>query len=96
MNLFTRLSAPAPPPIAPSPATPQPTILHRYTYISPAQVARRIDAMRHVCSSENFLHCCVEYNEIRSLCAAFADVLGDTAIADPDAFHAMFGSDDDY
>ncbi len=72
-----------------------PTILHKYSYVSPADVARRIEAMRHVCNSENFLHCCVEYAEIKHLCAAFASALGDTDIADPDAFHAVFGSLED-
>ena len=72
-----------------------PTIVHKHSYVSPTELTRRIEAMRHVCDSDTFLHCCVEYNEIKSLCAAFATVLGNTAIADPDAFHAAFASRDD-
>lgn len=73
----------------------RPTILHNYSYVSPAHVARRIRAMRHVCNTESFLNCCVEYNEIKRLCVAFAAVLGDTALEDPDAFHKTFESNDE-
>lgn len=71
-----------------------PTILHKHSYISPKHVARRIQDMRIVCNKESYLHCCVEYNEIKGLCATFASVLGDASLADPDAFHTAFASRD--
>jgi hypothetical protein len=91
-----RFPRPGPRPVPTHPvAQAPPTILHKVSYVSPAQLARRIQSMRRVCNTASFLDCCIEYNEIKGLCAAFAAVLGDTTFEDPDAFQQAFASRDD-
>ncbi len=64
------------------------SVLHKYSYITPPQLARRIRRMRVVVCrpSRPYLDCCLEYNDLQSVCKKFADIYGDEDLADPHIF----------
>jgi hypothetical protein len=62
------------------------SVLHRYAYITPPQLAQKIRQMRVVCQIKPFLECCVEYNDIQSACKKFSDLYQDDTLADPYVF----------
>ncbi len=62
------------------------TVLHKYTYVSPPQLAQRIRTMRVVCRTTSFLDCCIEYHDIQSVCNKFSELYHDEALTDPLVF----------
>ena len=62
------------------------SVLHKYTYVTPPQLATRIRTMRAVCHTKPFLECCVEYHEIKNVCNKFSEIYKDPELTDPDVF----------
>lgn len=67
-------------------ARPPITILHGYRYVSPRDTARAILRMQRVCKHGKYLDCVVQWAEVKVITAAFADVLSNDQIRQPDAF----------
>lgn len=89
------MTLPVPNRLLPIPnASPPPTVLHKHAYTTPVQLARRIQHMRRVCNHDTFLNCCVEYNEVATLCAQFAKIVGDCRLEDPDTFFQAYMPDE--
>lgn len=64
----------------------QMTVLHKYSYVTPKQVAQKVRSMHQTCEQRPFLDCCLEYAEVRHLCEQFASMTGNTELSDPHQF----------
>lgn len=52
----------------------------------------KIRNSRDMCSSESYLDCLIEYNDVTTLTGAFARVLQMPSLEDPDTFVQVFES----
>jgi hypothetical protein len=62
------------------------SVLHKYSYVTPPQLAQRIRTMKVVCQTKSYLDCCIEYNDIQSVCNKFSELYRDGALTDPYVF----------
>lgn len=92
MRRLTFSQSPPPPPQPKSHPWTRVTVLHKYQYVDASYVMTKIRNSRDMCSSESYLDCLIEYNDVTTLTGAFARVLQMPSLEDPDTFVQVFES----
>lgn len=66
------------------------SVLHGYRYVTPRDTARMILRANRVCKTGKYLDCVVQWAEIKKITHAFAQVVQEPGLVEPETFLAWY------